>query len=383
MYILYLDTQLELGYSCEKDFEFIFKLNNKTRNLKFQLRKFTYQGLLLYSIAVTTLPVTTPALQNVLPFCKSQTQMVRVVSDENEFNSILFKMKMKYQISPIHVSSKDKIILTQSELDKVELILKRYRMGFSTLENVVLDLRGGEGEGKWILFFAFLYLLEYYSAGAFPLPEFMDPVGAALRLRPKPAPYMSQCPKRYPFERERLRTVNHMSPAETDENGFVMTYDEGYNLIAQTYSGSMQVTDDFRITDWQGVKHIYHGKGVNVNPEQFGMTQKQLLQIKDDGIIAYARKGNKLPSMEHVRAYQESLKNICLDSSTIRRDDSEYFHKHGRTPATVFRKGEYLVAFNQTTGDLITGDKQRGNTLDKFEMTNRMGGQTWIDKWSK
>jgi hypothetical protein len=33
----------------------------------------------------------------------------------------------------------------------------------------------------------------------------------------------------------------------------------------------MQVTEDFKITDWQVASHFYHGKGVNVNPEDFGI----------------------------------------------------------------------------------------------------------------
>jgi hypothetical protein len=49
----------------------------------------------------------------------------------------------------------------------------------------------------------------------------------------------------------------------------------------------------------------------------------------------------------------------------------------------VFQNGRYLVCFNQTTGDLITGDKQREGTIRKFNETDRIGGQKWIDKWSK
>ena len=40
-----------------------------------------------------------------------------------------------------------------------------------------------------------------------------------------------------------------MCAAGGDENDFVMIYDEAYNLVKETYSGSMQVTENFKITD--------------------------------------------------------------------------------------------------------------------------------------
>jgi len=51
--------------------------------------------------------------------------------------------------------------------------------------------------------------------------------------------------------------MKQMCAASADENGFVMDYDAAYNLIKETYSGSMQLTEDFQIGDWQVLKHIY------------------------------------------------------------------------------------------------------------------------------
>lgn len=184
------------------------------------------------------------------------------------------------------------------------------------------------------------------------------------------------------FERETLHTMKQMCHASADENGFVMSYDEAIKLLQETYSGSMQVTKEFRISDWQAASHLSHSNGVGVDPAAFDMTQAQLDKLRD-GFINYTRKGYTLPSIDHVRAYQTSLKNICIDPFTDRRDDSEYYYKHGVERTTVFKNDRYLVCFNQTTGDLITGDKQRPGTIRKFNETNRIGGQKWIDKWSK
>ncbi len=44
---------------------------------------------------------------------------------------------------------------------------------------------------------------------------------------------------------------------------------------------------------------------------------------------------------------------------------------------------DILSVLTRLLGDLITGGKQRGGTIDKFDMTNKIGSQKWIDKWSK
>ena len=60
-----------------------------------------------------------------------------------------------------------------------------------------------------------------------------------------------------------------------------MSYDKVYNFIKENYSGSMQVTEDFKISDWQALKHIYHGKGMGVNPEDYNSTEKELIKIRE------------------------------------------------------------------------------------------------------
>ena len=48
--------------------------------------------------------------------------------------------------------------------------------------------------------------------------------------------------------------MKQMYAASADENGFVINYDEAYNLIKETYGSSMKITEDCKITDWQGAK---------------------------------------------------------------------------------------------------------------------------------
>ncbi len=80
-----------------------------------------------------------------------------------------------------------------------------------------------------------------------------------------------------------------------------------------------------------------------------------------------------------------NTQNICLDGSTIRIDNSKHYSKNGVTPVTVFFQSDSdtIIAFNQTTGDFITGDRQRAKAVDKFKTQNIIGGDQWIEKWSK
>ena len=164
---------------------------------------------------------------------------------------------------------------------------------------------------------------------------------------------------------------------------YVMIKQEALEVIAKTYPGQMEVTANERITDWQAAKHLYHAKGVGVDPEMYGITQEQLMEIgKPGGLTEYVRKGNKLPSIEHVKAYQEALKTICENSP--KRTDSKYYYKHGVRPATVYydEDNRLIVSFNQTSGDLITGDRQRKNVFNRFKNENYLGGKKWMLKWS-
>ncbi len=161
-----------------------------------------------------------------------------------------------------------------------------------------------------------------------------------------------------------------------------MTKEEALELIAKTYPGYMEVTENERITDWQAAKHLYHAKSLGVDPEMYGMTQEQLLKIRDTGgFTEYVRNGNTLPSIEHVRAYQRALKNVCENSPP--KEDSKYYDKNGVTAATSYydENKRVIVTFNKTTGDLITGYIQRKELFHQFKHDKIIGGKQWIAKW--
>lgn len=45
-----------------------------------------------------------------------------------------------------------------------------------------------------------------------------------------------------------IDAMKQMCAASADENSFVMNYEEASNLVKKTYSGSMEVIEDLKIT---------------------------------------------------------------------------------------------------------------------------------------
>ena len=109
---------------------------------------------------------------------------------------------------------------------------------------------------------------------------------------------------------------------------------------------------------------------------------------QDGGFIKYVQRGNKLPTREHVRAYQEALTKVCLDPETKQKNNIEFFDTNGKKLVTTFQNDRVLIVFHQDTGDpitnqdFITGDKRSGSFIEKFDQTGQIGGKKWIDKWS-
>jgi hypothetical protein len=198
------------------------------------------------------------------------------------------------------------------------------------------------------------------------------------------------------FELEMASVNDNMCPglSMADENGFVMSYEDAYNLVAETYPGYLEVNESYKITDWQAAKHIYHANGMGIDPADYGFTQQELELIRGEarykgggGMIAYARRGYKLPPIEMVRDYQLRLKRRC-DQSPIKRTNVPYSDNNGAWKATVFAtppsedSSGIIIAFNESTGDLITGDKQKKPAFDRFKNENYIGGKKWMLKWS-
>jgi hypothetical protein len=74
--------------------------------------------------------------------------------------------------------------------------------------------------------------------------------------------------------------------------------------------------------------------------------------------------------------------------SPIKRTNVRYYDNTGAWKATVFATppsedfSGIIIAFNESTGDLLTGDKQRESVFDRFENQNYLGAKKWMLKWN-
>ena len=92
--------------------------------------------------------------------------------------------------------------------------------------------------------------------------------------------------------------------------------------------------------------------------------------------------------LEVLSVYIEDISLIC-DQPPIKRISVRYYDKTGAWNATVFAtppksddSSGILIAFNESTEDLITGDKQRKSAFDRFDEQNYLGTKKWMVKWN-
>jgi hypothetical protein len=325
------------------------------------------------------------AMERLSPF-----EQDRILSNKNSYPQIAHILEEKI----------DKIRLTNEEIKEFNNLAIELNSGSITMEEEILRLRGGDGLTDVAAVIAFVIFINWYDSlfgvkafQANPLPH-QDPFDWLNgKYDRKPMQHTSYKSSR--FELQMAGVNDNMCPglAMADENGFVMSYQEAHNLVAETYPGYLEVNESCKITDWQAVKHIYHANGMGIDPADYGFTQQELERIRGEsrykggGLIAYARRGYRLPPIEMVQDYQLRLKASCK-KAPIKRTKVPYYDVNGSWQATVFAtppsedSSGIIVAFNESTGDLITGDKQKTPAFNRFKNENYLGGKKWMLKWS-
>lgn len=155
-------------------------------------------------------------------------------------------------IAPIIKVKMDKIVLTDQQVEDLNLICSKLQTGSITLDTAVLKLQAG-GFYDWATLAFFIYMFSLEQGNSFqnvPLPH-QDPFGW-LSGKYDPDPGNPQCPSNPAsrFERETLYVVKQICDASADENGFVMSYEDAYNLVKETYPGYLEVNESCRVTEW-------------------------------------------------------------------------------------------------------------------------------------
>jgi hypothetical protein len=88
--------------------------------------------------------------------------------------------------------------------------------------------------------------------------------------------------------------------------------------------------------------------------------------------VAYVRKGNKLPSLDLIRAYQNAIKNFCEDPNQSVRNDRSTFR--GEPSITFFnQETRQVVIFDRETKIFITAYKVPKFSIDDYLKTGNIG----------
>ena len=124
---------------------------------------------------------------------------------------------------------------------------------------------------------------------------------------------------------------------------------------------------------WQATKKLEHAVCFGINPEDYGFSQDQAKQINaKGGLVAYVRKGNKLPSMDLIRAYQNAIKIFCEDRNQSDRNDKSTFR--GKPSITFFnQETRQVVLFDRETKIFITAYKLAERSVDDYLTTGNIG----------
>ena len=162
---------------------------------------------------------------------------------------------------------------------------------------------------------------------------------------------------------------------EVYQEQYLLSVDDAIAILEARYGSNFLTVEngEFKIQEWQAAKKLEHAVCFELKPEDFGFSQNQTKQINaQGGIVAYLLKGNKLPSLDLIRAYQNAIKNFCEDPSQSVRNDKSTFR--GEPSITFFnQETRQVVIFDQETKIFITAYKLAERSVDEYLTTGNIG----------
>lgn len=151
-----------------------------------------------------------------------------------------------------------------------------------------------------------------------------------------------------------------------------MSKQEALNLLDNTYTSSKIISETEKVSDWQMAKKIYHLKGLDVNPEEYGISKAEVQTIRKDGLVKYIMKSGKLPPIELIRAGQNRIYDICHNDTTARKEDGIYGKQDQDSSFYYNTETRHIIYFNNIDGDLIMGEKFRQAYFDNSLIKNKI-----------
>ena len=278
-------------------------------------------------------------------------------------DSMVSQTKPSSLIAPVITNQPDKSILTDLQLDEFNQISSKFLDGSISMDEAILQLRGG---GKFkdislIVLYIWLYRLQNNHVEGFqpirpPHQEWM-PKGADQR-----PPYAG----------------GYGSSNSGSSLGLTYTND-GFNELSQTtiqnaYSQipnlSVEGTNQ-QVTAWSAAKHIYHSPDFGLDPRKYGMTQEDLDSIAKNGLINHIRDGGITPNDEYVKALQQRWKRFA-EHKDVRKcgiqtvmGEQCYVVKHDRT--------RIFLAFKVDSRESYTGYRLNPDQSLNHDKNNTIG----------
>ena len=157
---------------------------------------------------------------------------------------------------------------------------------------------------------------------------------------------------------------------------YVLNYDDAIDILKEKYGSNFLSIggNEFKIEEWQAVKKIEHAICFGLNPEDFNFSQDEARNINTikGGIVDYVRKGNRLPSLDLIRSYQNAIKDFCEDRNKSVRNDTIIFR--GEPSIAFFNQETRQIAiFDQKTKVFITAYKLAERQVDKYIINGNIG----------
>lgn len=155
---------------------------------------------------------------------------------------------------------------------------------------------------------------------------------------------------------------------EVYKEKYILSHDDAMAILEENYGSNFIVVSngEFKIQEWQAAKKIEHAVCFGINVEEYGFSQDQAKEINvKGGIVDYVRKGNKLPSLDLVRAYQNAIKNFCEDRNQSDRNDESIFR--GEPSITFFNEEtQQIVIFKREPKIFITAYKLADRSVKRY-----------------
>jgi len=279
-----------------QDHEFIyFFLTELTLRSKRKIKK------IFRHIGVTVM-LNQPLISVVFPLLPTNIHKLNYVRDEE------IKTYEKHsKIVPLTEPKIDKVILSDQQIEDLNIISYKLKKGSITIDKAILELRAGgidfDVAFSILLTSALVYMMHINQVQGFQATYHYPPrIGDWGNINNNGFPNVKDYGK---GAGPKSITVRGAGAKNSEFEG---------NLIQDFYSKIPNLSvegKNWEITSWSAAKHIHHSPDFGLDPTKYGMTQADLDNIADVGLINHIYEGRTPPNPKYVRALQKCWKKFA------------------------------------------------------------------------